>query len=297
MFEFNQLRCFVAVAEDLHFGRAARRLNMTQPPLSRQIQLLEHELDVTLFKRSSRSVQLTPAGRAFLPEARQMLRLAQGAAWSAKRAARGEVGSVTLGFTASSSYTVLPRLVALAMQEVPDVAFVLREMKTSEQMEALATGMHDAGLIRLPADRLGAELVCVAREPLLLAVPEGHALAEAASPSLAALDRLPFIMYSPIDAQYFHDLTFSLFRTADIMPNFVQHVSQIHTVLALVGAGMGVALVPEAAHSLQMRGVVLRDLDPAPALQAELHMIWRKDNDNPAFALFRSKVLSRLLEV
>src|ERR1700744_1511322 len=100
MFEFNQLRCFVAVAENLHFGRAAQRLNMTQPPLSRQIQLLEHDLGVTLFDRTSRSGQLTRAGRTFLPEARQMLRLAEGAAVSVRRVAQGSAGSITLGFTA-----------------------------------------------------------------------------------------------------------------------------------------------------------------------------------------------------
>ncbi len=295
MFEFSQLRCFVAVAEDLHFGRAALRLNMTQPPLSRQIQLLEHELGTQLFKRSSRAVQLTPAGRAFLPEARQMLRLAQRASWSAKRAARGEAGSVTLGFTAGSSYAVLPKLAAAAAQALPNVALVLRELRTAEQMEALATGSQDAGLIRLPVERRGTELVCLARETLLLAVPEGHELAAGPAPSLPDLGRMPFVMYSPIDAQYFHDLVFSLFRAADAMPNFVQHVSQIHTVLALVSAGMGVALVPESARFLQVRGVAWRTLDPAPATPAELHMIWRRDNDNPAFAAFRETVLPGLL--
>jgi len=297
MFEFNQLRCFVAVAETLHFGRAAQRLNMTQPPLSRQIQLLEHELGVTLFDRTSRSVNLTSAGRTFLPEARQMLRLAEGAAVSARRVAQGDAGSITLGFTAGSSYGFLPRLVALAMAELPDVDLDLREMTTARQMEALAAGRLDAGLVRLPVDRHGNELACVLREPMVLAVPESHPLATARAPRLKDLDRMALIMYatdSPTEGRYFQDLTASLFRAADILPNFVQHVSQVHAILALVSAGMGVALVPQSAGSLLARGVVLRELQPEPRPLAELHLIWRKGHDNPALRMFRDKVLPKL---
>jgi len=126
----------MAVVEDLHFGRAAQRLSMTQPPLSRQIRLLEHELGVKLFERSSRSVQLTSAGRIFLPEARQMLQLAVGATVTAKRVARGEAGTITLGFTAGSSYAFLPRLAMIVTAEMPDVDLILPEMPTAQQMEA-----------------------------------------------------------------------------------------------------------------------------------------------------------------
>ena len=153
MFELNQLRCFLAVAEELHFGRAAQRLSMSQPPLSRQIQLLERGLGVILLERTSRSVQLTRAGRSFQPQPRQILRLSESAALSAKRVARGEAGLVTLGFTSGSSYTFLPKLVTLTMAEMPDVDLVLREMNTATQMDALAAGRLDAGLVRLPIDR------------------------------------------------------------------------------------------------------------------------------------------------
>jgi DNA-binding transcriptional LysR family regulator len=299
MFEFNQLRCFVAVAEELHFGRAAHRLNMTQPPLSRQIQLLEHELGVTLFDRTSRSVQLTQAGRVFLPEARQMLRLAEGAAMSARRVERGEAGLVTLGYTAGSSYGFLPRLVNLAMAEMPDVDLVLREMISARQMEALGAGQLDAGLVRLPVDRRGNELICVLREPLMLAVPENHSFAGGEPRRLRDLDRAPFIMYStdsPTEGRYFHDLTTSVFRAAGIAPNYVQHCTQVHAVLALVSAGMGVALVPRSAGNLLARGVVLRELQPMLRPMAELNMIWRRGNDNPAFQVFRNSVLPQVIE-
>ena len=298
MFEFSQLRCFLAVAEDLHFGRAAERLNMTQPPLSRQIQILEHELGATLFERTSRAVKLTSAGRTFLPEAKQMLRLAEGAAASAKRVARGEVGPVTLGFTAGSSYAFLPKLVSTAMKEMPDVDLVLREMDSATQMEALTAGRLDAGAVRLPVDRRGMELACVMREQMLLAVPESHAFAKSnSSPGLRDLERAPLIMYSPNEGRYFYDLVSTLLRAAEVAPSFVQHVSEVHTALALVSADAGVALVPEAARSLLVRGVVLRELNPAPRTQAELHMVWRKRQDNPAFATFRNLVIPKLVDL
>jgi DNA-binding transcriptional LysR family regulator len=297
MFEFSQLRCFLAVAEDLHFGRAAQRMNMTQPPLSRQIQLLEHELGVELFERSSRAVKLTPSGRTFLPEAKQMLRLAEGAVVSAKRVARGEVGPVTLGFTAGSSHAFIPKLVATAMKEMPDVDLVLREMDSATQMEALTAGRLDAGTVRLPVDRRGMELACVMREQILLAAPESHAFAKGDAPALRDLDRIPFIMYSPNDGRYFYDLVSSLLRAAEVAPSFVQHVSQVHTALALVSAEAGVALVPEAARNLLVRGVVLRELSPTPRTQAELHMVWRRRQENPAFTTFRNLVLPKLVDL
>ena len=152
MFDLNQLRCFVAVAEELHFGHAAERLNMTQPPLSRQIQLLEQGLDVKLLDRTSRSVQLTPVGRAFLSEARRVLRLAEGAAMTAKRIARGEAGSITIASSGASSYGFLPRLVTLATAEMHDVDLVLLEMVTTAQVEALAAN-RTRSRARAHADR------------------------------------------------------------------------------------------------------------------------------------------------
>lgn len=290
MFELGQLRCFVAVAEDLHFGRAAARLNMTQPPLSRQIQLLEHVLDVRLLDRTSRSVRLTPAGRAFLPEARRLLRLAESAAVEARRVARGEAGPLTLGFTAGASYGFVPRLVALAKTALPDVDLVLKELTTAEQMEALAFNRLDLGLVRLPIDRRGIEVACVLREPLLLALPASHPRATGREPVLADIDRQPFIMYSPMTGRYFYDLLASLFRAADIMPDHVQYTSQPHTTLALVSAGLGMALVPESARNLGFANVVLRPLRLAPATFAELFLVWKRDSGNPALPAFRALV-------
>jgi DNA-binding transcriptional LysR family regulator len=148
MFELSQLRCFVAAAEELHFGRAAQRLNMTQSPLSRQIQLLERILDVTLLERTSRTVSLTPAGRVFLIEARRIVRLAESASLSARRVAKGDAGKVAIGFTAVSGYTLVPQIVAQARASLPNIELELREMVSTDQTDALLTGLIDIGFVR-----------------------------------------------------------------------------------------------------------------------------------------------------
>lgn len=293
MLEFSQLRCFVAVADELHFGRAAERLHMTQPPLSRQIQLLEREIGVSLLDRTSRSVRLTQAGRTFLPEARRILRIAETATLSAKRVARGEGGSVTLGFTAGTGYSFLPSLVKIAQAELPEIDLVLKEMPTTDQMEALHANRIDVGLIRLPVDRRSVEIVCVQQEPLILAVPTDHPLTEKPNLTMRDLDQQPLIMYAPTDNRYFYDLVVDALRLVEVMPVFVQFVSQAHTMLGLVSAGMGLALIPTGARRLLMPDIVYRDFTrPAPRI-AELHMVWRRSNDNPAFRVFRDLVMRR----
>jgi DNA-binding transcriptional LysR family regulator len=280
MFELGQLRCFVAVAEELHFGRAAARLNLTQPPLSRQIQLLEHGLEVRLFDRTSRSVVLTRAGQSFLPEARRLLRFAEAAALAARRTARGDAGSITLGFTAASGYEFLPQLITLFRAANPDIDLVLREMVSADQVEALTAGRIDVGLIRPPFDRREFESFCAVREPLVLAAPVGHRLASSKQVALTDLDREPFITYSPYEARYFYDLLATALGEAGVQPQFVQFISQVHSILGLVKAGLGLALVPQAAANLRFDGVVLRPIKTSRSV--ELHMAWRRSNTNPA---------------
>ena len=290
MFELSQLRCFVALAEELHFGRAAARMHMTQPPLSRQIQLLEHHIGAQLLARSSRNVRLTPAGRGFLPEAREILRLAESASLSAKRVSRGEAGTVTIGFTASSGYRFLPGLILACREQLPDVDLVLKEMVTLEQVEALSSGRLDLALLRPNAATADFETRCVAREPLVLALSENHPLARGRLPTLEDFDHAPFLTYSPVEARYFHDLVASTFSRAGVHPDYTQHVTQIHSILAFVKAGLGAALIPEAATSLRFEGVVFRPLDKIrPARPVELFMAWKSDNDNPALATLLHK--------
>jgi len=281
MFELSQLRCFVAVAEELHFGRAAARLNMTQPPLSRQIQILERVLDVVLLERSNRTVKLTPAGQSFLAEARRLLKLAESAALLAKRVANGKAGSINIGFTATSAYSYVPRLVAACRRELPDVEVALKEMVSGDQLKRLDSGEIDIGLLRPPIPRRGLSAFRVMAEPLIAAVPAGHALARGESVALPDLAGEPFIMYAPYEARYFHDLLVELFSRAGLVPNYVQHLAQIHSMLAMVHSGVGVALVPETAVNLHFSGVALRPLDLPRHRPAELFFVSRDDNDNP----------------
>lgn len=292
MFELHQLRCFVVVAEELHFGRAAARLHMTQPPLSRQIQLLERRLSAQLLERSSRSVHMTHAGRAFLAEARAIVALAENAALSARRVAHGAAGTVTIGFTASSGYRFLPGLIAICRKRLPGVDLALREMVTAEQTEALASGRLDVALMRPQFANEDFDSLCVAQEPLVAALPDNHPLARGRLPTLADFDHAPFVMYSPLEARYFHDLVASTFLHAGVHPAYTQYTSQIHTILALVRAGLGVALVPEAATSLRFEGLVFRQIRRTRGVRpAELFMAWRRDNDNPALKSMLDKCL------
>lgn len=282
MFDLNQLRCFVAVAEELHFGRAAVRLNMTQPPLSRQIQVLERVLAVTLLDRTSRSVRLTKTGRAFLPEAQRLLKSAENAAQLARRVNIGLAGSLKIAFTAASSYHFLPELVKAAAVELADVDLSLREMVTKDQIEALISGEADIGLMRPPITRSELTSMQVQAEPLLAAVPEGHRLASAEAVTLQDFDGEPLVMYAAHEARYFHDLIVSLFASAKVLPNYVQHLTQIHSILSLVRAGIGCAIAPESASAIRYEGVHFKPLRLKTPTYAELYMVWRRDLSNPA---------------
>jgi len=281
MFEISQIRCFVAVAEELHFGRAAVRLSMTQPPLSRQIQLLEHHVGTQLLDRTSRSVRLTAAGRSFLPEAARILRWAEEAAATARRVAKGEQGSLSIGFTATIGYGKLPELIRELRTRTPGMSLTLKELVTSTQLEFLASGQLDLGLMRPHVEHPALETVTLSSESLMLAIPEREADDWPAEPGLACLHGRALLMYSPYEAHYFYLLLQSCLGKVGVRPDVVEYVSQIHTMLALVSSGIGVALIPESAARLQFQGVVLRRVATQPAAPVVMVAAWRKDNDNP----------------
>jgi DNA-binding transcriptional LysR family regulator len=282
MFELAQLRCFTTVATELNFRRAAERLNMTQPPLSRQIQLLEHHLGVELFTRSTRSVALTAAGRAFFIEAQTLLEHAQQAALAARRIAEGDIGSVTISFVGSAVYEFLPKVIAEARLNQPHVKISLTEMNTYSQHEALRARRIDLGIVRAPLLQAGYETECLVREPFVLAVPGSHPLASLAAVSVQDLDAQPFLMYSHSAYPPFNELLTGTLRSAQVAPEYVQWLGSSLTILALVNAGMGLALVPRCATNVVFKNVVFRDIDLGEGVQSELHLVWRSDNDNPA---------------
>ena len=285
MFELSQIRCFVAVAEELHFGKAAARLNMTQPPLSRQIQLLEHAVGTALLFRSSRVVELTPAGRRFLLEARTLLRVAETAVLDARRVAQGKAGEIAIGFTAGSSYRDVPELVERCRALLPDVTLRLREMVSRAQLEALLADRLDLALVRPPVSQPGLLWRSIRREPLIAVLPASHPYASRDSLRLQDLDDADFVMYSPDEARYFYELTSDIMRRASVRPRYVQYVSQIHTILALVRAGLGISVVPQGTTVFHYEGVVFRELlEVEPGDPVELGMVVKRDNDNPAVA-------------
>ncbi|WP_320774279.1 LysR substrate-binding domain-containing protein [Streptomyces sp. CRN 30] len=289
MFTLAQLTSFVTVAEELHFTRAAERLSMTQPPLSRQIQLLENELRVQLLDRTNRTVRLTPAGRAFLVEARRILRQSEQATLAVRRVSTGEAGAIAVGFTAASAYSALGGLLDTARAALPGVEILLQELVTRDQLEALSQGSLDLGLIRPSAT--GADLCSrtAVREGLVAALPASHPLAASAGPlRVEDFAGQEFLMYSPIEARYFHELLISIFRAAQVWPEFTQYLTQVHSILALVNGGWGIAIVPETAAHMRYGGIVFRQVVLPEPRPVELKLVWRKNSDNPALeALLR----------
>lgn len=281
MFTLDQARSFIAVAEELHFGRAAVRLNMTQPPLSRQIQKLEEQVGARLLLRDNRSVSLTAAGAAFLVDARRLIATAERTPATVQRIAAGKTGVVRIGFTATAAYSMLGRLLSELARALPDVHIDLQEAVTGEQLEALRRGDLDLGLGRPPFDTDGLASALLSREGLLLAVPAGDPLAALHRPVTAdELDETPLIMHEPGRARYFSDL---VTRLLPVRPHHVVYtVTQVLTMLALVAAGRGAAFVPESARHIAFRGVVFLELAGEPADAVELHAVWDPQTGNPA---------------
>jgi DNA-binding transcriptional LysR family regulator len=287
--ELRQLRYFIAVAEELHFGRAALRLNMTQPPLSQTIRSLEAALGTALFARTKRSVSLTPAGAALLPEARRLLLQTEALPALVQRAASGESGRLALAFISSADYSVLPPLLREFRSSYPQVQIDLHEATSDVQLEQLTQGGIDAGLLIPPLpDKLKAvlEYMPVLREPLILAAPEGTPVLQGrSSADLAALAELPLIIFPRRLAPAFHDAILACFRDAGVTPQIGQEAIQMQTIIGLVSAGMGIALVPQSVSNLKRSGVEYKSL-ANPTVLVETGLAWRRDNTSPVLLAF-----------
>lgn len=287
--ELRQLRYFVAVAEESHFGRAAARLHMTQPPLSQTIQSLEAALGTPLFARTRRSVALTPAGIALLPEARRILQQAGALPDLARRAASGESGLLSLSFVSTADYSVLPPLLREFRERFPQVQIELREATTNVQLEDLMQGRIDAGLLIPPlTDKAKAELdyLTVLSEPLIMAAPKGlKALRGKSTVALKAVADIPLIIFPRRIAPAFHDAILSCFRDAGLTPRIGQEAIQMQTIVGLVSAGMGFALVPQSVSNLKRPGVEYKPLTDK-TLPIETGLAWRRDNMSPVLRAF-----------
>jgi len=283
--ELRHLRYFVAVAEELHFGRAARRLNLAQPPLSQQILALEEELGVKLFVRTSRRVDLTMEGRLFLDHARRVLAQAKEAVEAVKSAGRGEIGHLAVGYVTSAVSTLVPAILKEFHRERPAVDLQCTEMNATRQVTALRQREIDVGILRTSVADDALELIPLLQEPLVLALPTGHPLAQRAKLRLRELAAEPFILVPPAHSPGYFEAVQDSCRRAGFAPRVTQVATEVQTILALVAAELGVALVPAALKGWIRPGVVFRDL-PGQTATISLLLARRRDNQSALVVRF-----------
>src|SRR3954470_8896482 len=293
--ELRHLRYFIAVAEELHFRRAAERLHMSQPPLSQQIRQLEEEIGATLLLRNQRKVELTAAGAAFLVRAREILDAVEDAARQARRVQRGEVGRLAVGFVGSAMYSFVPELLRAFREQAPDIGLRLHEMGTTEQLRQLDDGRLDVGFLRTPGRWPGLSFETVLQEQVVVAMPDVHPLAQRPIVRLQDLTGESLVLLTPAGSPGLRAALATSIAQLGGEERIVQEVAEMQTVIrlvaggvGLVAAGVGMSLVPESVRALVRHGVTYRPLDgDAPAVR--LAMAWRATDDSPVLAAFLEK--------
>jgi len=281
-FDIHQLQCFIAVAEELHFGRAAQRMHLTQPPLSRQIKLLEARLDVQLFERSGREVRLTAAGAAFLGGAREVIQAARTSTALARDAANRPQERLSLGFTPVAAYEALPGLLRGFNEDLPLAELALNELMTLAQLDALVRNDIDAALLRPSINLFHFDSMRVNVDSLVAVLPGNHALTKKKELRLSDFENQPYIGHDPVRAKYLADITGQGFRAANVSPRTVLCCTEPQTMLAMVGAGLGLAIVAGQVGRYTSNPLVEFRPFRAETLPAiEIWMVWRKGNRNP----------------
>ncbi|HET7634234.1 MAG TPA: LysR substrate-binding domain-containing protein [Burkholderiales bacterium] len=289
--ELRHLRYFVAVAEELHFGRAAARLHVSQPPLSQQIRSLEDELGVRLFRRSTQHVELTEGGRALLPEARAVLARTERAIHAARSAARGEVQRLALSFVGSLDHELVSSVLNAFRKRHPRVAITLAQMTSVEQLAALREGEVDAGFVRLPLRHRALECELVVREPFFAVLPQTHRLAHKRRIEVAALADEPFVMFERHTHPGLHSAIVALCRASGFVPQVVQESERLQNIVVMVAGGIGVSLVPRSVSALKTPGAVFRPLTGAAAAATlETGVVYRKGSRSATLEAFLESV-------
>jgi DNA-binding transcriptional LysR family regulator len=286
--ELRHLRYFSTVATELHFGRAAEKLHIAQPPLSKQIQDLEAELGFELFNRTKRSITLTPAGQAFLVGVSQIFQQLDRSIDIGRKTSRGELGQISIGFVGSATYNILPVMLQKFHDQYPQVQIELHELTTDRQLIWLHEGRIDLGLIRPPIVNQDLTSEIVFEEPLVVALPATHHLAALDTIDLVLLTTEPFILFPRQLAPGLYDPIIAICNTAGFNPVVVQECIQIQTIISLVSAKMGISIVPASTQDIQRQGVVYKPIQDATP-PAALAIVWRTND--------RSPTVARLLEI
>lgn len=288
--ELRHLRYFVAVAEECHFGRAAARLHIAQPPLSQQIKQLEAELGVVLLARSTRRVELTAAGESYLEHARAILAAVDEAGEVAARVAAGEVGRLAIGFTGTATYELLPMLARTLDEDFPDLQLELRgEMLTPAQVAALREHTLDLAFLRPPVRDPGLDVRVLRKEPLIAVLPAAHPLAGKSRLRLADLRDERFITYPSQHRSVVYEAVFDACQRAGFTPTHTLEVTETSTLVVFVAAGLGVALVPASVQHLNITGAVYLPL-AGTTQEVELAVATRAEDDSAHVG----RVLSRI---
>ena len=283
--ELRHLHYFIAVAEELHFARAAHRLHMAQQPLSIQIRRLEDMLGVTLFRRTTRRVELTDAGCIFLEQARQTLWQAEQAVIAAREAERGARGKITVGYVSTTLYNLMPGIVRAFRSAYPAVEVALRELCTPELDEQVARGALDCALTGTTPQISTLDSLLLRREPVVVVLPADHPFADLPEIPLRLLTNEPFIQYDRNAKRFANQEIVSLFHGANLLLNVVQEASTEQAMIALTAAGIGVSLVSESLIGLRTTEVVYRRLIE-PGAQVEFNLIWQRAALSPVVRAF-----------
>ena len=277
--EFRQLRYFVTVAQELHFGKAAEKLDITQPALSKQIRVLETNIDTKLFLRTKRSVKLTPAGEIFFQEAQQLLQQTEKAIAKAHRTAKGETGQLTIGFTATATYTVLPELIGRFRSSYPQVEVEMLELCTEAQVTALNRGEIDLGFLHPPIDNRGLKVYPLLSEEFVVVLPKQHRLTTKELLSLKDLAQESFLLHPRSEGPFLYDEFFKLCRQNGFRPQIVKEVCNHQTRICLVAAGMGITFIPAGLQTSVSSDLVCKPIKTS--LRLEFAGAWRSIVVNP----------------
>ena len=289
--DIRQLNYFIAVAEERHFGRAAKRLHMAQPPLSQQIRQLEEQLGVQLLNRTTRRVDLTAAGELLLDRGRQIVNDIETLKADVYQVGKGATGVLRVGFSGSATYGVMPQIARVAKQMLPGLSLALNgEMLTPSMEAGLRDGTLDAALLRPPVASEEIDYRVVSQEPLVLAVPSFSALAEDNPVAMHELQDQDFITYAPESVLY--RITSDLCRQAGFQPRITQVVGETSTMLAFVAAGGGVAVMPSRVRAFQLDGVAYREIEDAPSI--ELAVAWLRGRHSALLHNFLDIVMAAI---